>query len=84
MPKHISFTVLTLAALVASPAVLATDTVITPAEAVPAQIVPASPVQEAAKQTTGNPQPNNDSHVDYRYCLDLKTDRGIAECRYKK
>jgi membrane-bound lytic murein transglycosylase B len=42
---------------------------------------------DTAQQTvapTSNTRPINDNHVDYRYCLDLKTNREIAECRYKK
>ncbi len=64
-----------------------------PAETMSAESMPAEmPAQDAEmgtatkviKQPSINMQPLNDSHVDYRYCLELKTDREIAECRYKK
>ena len=31
-----------------------------------------------------NIQTNNDKLLDYRYCLDLKTNQEISHCRYKK
>ncbi len=47
------------------------------------QSIPSDTAQQAITQST-NSRPINDNHVDYRYCLDLKTNREIAECRYKK
>lgn len=60
------------------------------AEPVPAQTLPAnsdasiSPEREALQQPASDIRPNNDNLVDYRYCLELKTNQEIAECRYKK
>lgn len=66
------------------------------AAAVPAQTLPAStdratspdrpdnPDKESASRPAGNLQPNNDKLDDYRYCLELKTNLEIANCRYKK
>lgn len=67
--------------LAIAPASLAADD---PAaqEAVPAAILPAG--QEAPRQTSINTRPVDDSHTDYRYCLELKTNIEIAQCRYKK
>lgn len=83
MLKSIIFTLLALVAFASSSALLAAEQ---PAdEAVTVQPLPATPpVTEAAKRAENNNQPVNDNHIDYRYCLDLKTDREIAECRYKK
>jgi hypothetical protein len=38
----------------------------------------------AGKESAPGTQPIKDHHVDYRYCLELKTNREITECRYKK
>jgi uncharacterized protein YcfL len=55
-----------------------------PAEAVAAPAATtASGTASKPAATTQNKQ-LNDNHVDYRYCLELKTNREIAECRYKK
>lgn len=56
-------------------------------ELVAAEVIPASPEKEAPKQTTRtvtDTRPINDNHVDYRHCLDLKTNPEIIACRYKK
>ena len=56
-----------------------------PAEAVPAPAASiASESTSKAPATAQHKQLNDDQHVDYRYCLELKTNREIAECRYKK
>jgi hypothetical protein len=47
------------------------------------QAAPAADTQ-AATQPSRNTRPIHDNHTDYRYCLKLKTNREIAECRYKK
>ena len=83
MFKNIIFASLTLVALASSQVTQAVDEA--PVEAVAAETVPADPpVRETIKLTTTNTRPVNDNHVDYRYCLELKNDRDIAECRYKK
>lgn len=82
MLKNVIFTALSLTAIVASHTIQASDQA--PAEPATAQTIPANPDNEAAKQPAPTPQPNNDKLFDYRYCLELKTDREIAECRYKK
>ena len=91
MLKNIIFISLALIALGASHTIFAAEP---PAEeAIPAEVMPASPaVSEAVKepaqvsvsQPTNNTRPINDNHVDYRYCLELKTDIEIIKCRYKK
>lgn len=45
---------------------------------------PANPDKESTSQSASTPQPNSDKLDDYRYCLELKTNREIANCRYKK
>ena len=86
MLKNIIFILLALIALGASHTIFAAES---PAEeAIPAEVMPASPadneaVKESAKGTI-NTRPINDNHVDYRYCLELKTDIEIIKCRYKK
>ena len=83
MLKNIIFALLTLVALAASPVIQAADE--PPVEPVAAETVPADPPRkEPVKQTTTNTRPVNDNHTDYRYCLEFKNDRDIAECRYKK
>jgi len=84
MLKNIIFTLFSLLALATSPATLAEDQVPAAAETAPAPSMPAEPVQEAIKQTTISTRPSNENHNDFRYCLELKSDREIAECRYKK
>jgi hypothetical protein len=72
--------------LAAEPApVEAVPAEVVPAEAVPAPAMPATPPEKTtAPLPSSNTRPVNDNHVDYRYCLELKTNREIAECRYKK
>jgi hypothetical protein len=83
MLKNIIFALLTLAALATSHTILAADPQV--GETPPAQMLPpAAPDTEAAGQAANSTRPVNDNHVDYRYCLELKNDREIAECRYKK
>jgi len=83
MLKNIIFALLSLVALATSPVLLAAEQ--TSTDAVPVQPLPASPpVTEAVTQAEKKTPPVNDNHVDYRYCLELKTDREISECRYKK
>jgi hypothetical protein len=83
MLKNIIFALLTLAALGTSHTILAADPEIR--DTLPAQTPPpAPPDNEAARQAANSTRPVNDHHVDYRYCLELKNDREIAECRYKK
>lgn len=48
------------------------------------QAAPAAADTQAATQTSRSTRPIHDNHTDYRYCLKLKTNREIAECRYKK
>jgi hypothetical protein len=91
MLKNIIFILLALIAPGAAHTIFAAES---PAEvAIPAEVMPASPadnedVKEAAQgsfsQPAINTRPVNDNHVDYRYCLELKTDREIIECRYRK
>jgi hypothetical protein len=83
MLKNIIFALLTLVGLATSHVIQAADE--PPVEAVAAETVQAVPPEkEPVKQTTTNSRPINDNHVDYRYCLEFKNDRDIAECRYKK
>jgi hypothetical protein len=83
MLKNIFFALPFLIALVISNAIQAADQA--PDEAVLAETIPAMPPEkEAVKQAVTNTRPINDNHVDYRYCLELKTNREISECRYKK
>jgi hypothetical protein len=88
MLRIIFFALLSLGALLAAPTISAAEQApvdAVPAEAVPAPAMPASPPEKtAAPQPASNTRPVNDNHVDYRYCLELKTNREIAECRYKK
>ena len=81
MLKNIFLALLALIALGTSHTILAVDQ--PPGETLPAQTVPANPDKEAVKQPATNTRPANDTHVDYRYCLELKTNREIAECAYK-
>lgn len=91
MLKNIVFILLALITLGASHTILAGEP---PAdEAIPAEVMPAGAadneaVKEPAKATLSQPanntRPINDNHVDYRYCLELKTDLEIIKCRYKK
>lgn len=61
-----------------------------PAETVPVAVLPADPepasppASVAVNQSSVNTRPLNDNHTDYRYCLELKTNIEIAQCRYKK
>lgn len=84
MLKNILFSILIPVALATSPALLAADQ--TGVETKPVQAIAptALPVTEVVPQAEKTTPPVNDNHVDYRYCLELKTDREIAECRYKK
>lgn len=91
MLKNIIFILLALVALGASHTVFAAESPVE--EAIPAEVMPANPannevIKESAKvsvsQPANNTRPINDNHVDYRYCLELKTDREIIECRYGK
>ena len=89
MLKNIIFVLLSLFALAISPAVLAVDDPATEAvlaEPVAATIEPAAPPAPApkARQEVSNTRPVNDNHTDFRYCLELKTNIEIAQCRYKK
>ena len=94
MLKNIYVTLLSLGILAASPLALAADdpaaeqavpATVMPAEPMPVEPVPASaPVKEAVTQTSTNTRPINDNHTDYRYCLELKTNIEIIQCRYKK
>ena len=85
MLKNIIFALLSLAALGTSPGLMAADTPPDQGEVAPVQPLPASPPdKQAAMPVVNKPLPVNDNHVDYRYCLELKTDREIAACRYKK
>jgi hypothetical protein len=93
MLKNIFFALLSLGALLAAQATSATEPApvegvpaeMVPAEAVPAPATPATPPEKTtAPLPSSNTRPVNDNHVDYRYCLELKTNREIAECRYKK
>lgn len=43
----------------------------------------AMPATEATQPASSN-QTAHDNHTDYRYCLELKTNKEIIECRYKK
>lgn len=97
MLKNILFTVSSIVALAGSPALLAaelanaetpppaaaapTDTPVQPDADAAAQ---ATPPKEAAPASASNARPLHDNHVDYRYCLELKSNREIMECRYKK
>jgi len=74
----------TLVALATSPVILAEEQMPVAAETAPAPDMPAEPAQEAVTQTTISTRPSNENHNDFRYCLELKSDREIAECRYKK
>lgn len=84
MLKNIIFALASLVLLAISPAILAAEQA--PEAAVKAEVLPqVVPLErEAAKQATKETRPVNDNHVDYRYCLDLKTNQEIAACRYKK
>ena len=83
MLKNIIFASFTIVALATSQIIQAADE--PPLETVAAETVQADPPEkEPVKQTTTNTRPINDNHVDYRYCLEFKNDRDIAECRYKK
>jgi len=87
MLKNIIFILLALIALGASHIIFAAEP--SSDEAIPAEVIPASPADnEAAKvsvsQPSNNTRPINDTHVDYRYCLELKTNLEIMQCRYKK
>ena len=87
MLKNIIFILLALTALGASHTTFAAEPSV--GEAIPAKVMPASPADnEAVKGSVSQPaintRPNNDNHVDYRYCLELKTDLEIIKCRYKK
>ena len=87
MLKNIIFVLLALAALGASHTTFAAEP--SANETIPAEVMPASPADNEAgkgsvRQHAINTRPNNDNHVDYRYCLELKTDLEITRCRYKK
>ena len=87
MSKKLVFSWLPLAVFLSLSAVQAAEQT---AEPVTAQTLPADPdasisqEKAALPQPASNTQPVNDNHVDYRYCLELKTNQEIAECRYKK
>jgi hypothetical protein len=84
MIKNIIFALLSVVALGTSHPSMATgpesDVAAVPAETTPDTAPPA----EDNTQPAHNTRPINDNHVDYRYCLELKTDREIIECRYRK
>ena len=81
MLKNIIFILMALIKLGASHIIFAAEP---PAdEAIPAEVMPVSPA-DSVSQPANNTRPINDNHVDYRYCLELKTDIEIIKCRYKK
>jgi len=82
MFNKIIFALLTFFALGTSQGVLAAEPLLE--ESVAAQPMPEKPDSAATNQQSVKLQPNNDKLVDYRYCLDFKNDKDIAECRYKK
>lgn len=93
MIKYIIFSLLSLAVFITLPTARAADQ--QSAEFTPAQTMPANPEEVASpveapassmetQRPAANLRPNNDNLVDYRYCLELKTNQEIAECRYKK
>jgi hypothetical protein len=94
MLKNILCTVFSIVALACSPTLLAAEPA--DAETPPAATMPADspvqpapvaqsiPVTEVVPASASNARPLHDNHVDYRYCLELKSDREIIECRYKK
>ena len=88
MLKNIIFALLYLATAGFSQPILAAEQTpvdAVPKETIPAQTIPATaPDKEAVKQRATKAPPINDKHIDYRYCLELKTNREISECRYKK
>lgn len=64
----------------------ATAQALTPAPVVEEKPVAAAvePAPAPAQAMPPGTQPARDNHTDYRYCLDLKTNKEIIECRYKK
>jgi len=94
MFKKILFALFALVLLQASQVTLAevpppTETV--PEQSIPAHTdkpasanIPAGSGTETADPAASKTQPNNNRLVDFRYCLELKTNREITECRYKK
>ncbi len=92
MSKKIIFSLLPLAIFLTLSAAHAAEQPADPSAADPvtAQTLPVdpdasiSPQREAMQQPASDIRPNNDNLVDYRYCLELKTNQEIAECRYKK
>lgn len=94
MLKNILFIVSSVVALASSSSLLAAepaDAATPPAATMPADspvqpapVAQSLPVTEAAPASASNTRPLHDNHVDYRYCLELKSDREIIECRYKK
>jgi hypothetical protein len=88
MLRNTAFVLLSLIMLGLTPLTLAADDPTTqeavPAEVVPAAPEPVSPARETPQQSSINTRPVNDNHTDYRYCLELKTNVEIIQCRYKK
>lgn len=83
MLKNTVFILSSFLALGTSPSALAAE--LAPVEMAPVQAMPTNPPdQEAVKQPATSTRPTNDNHIDFRYCLELKNNLEIAQCRYKK
>jgi len=79
MLKNIAFILFSLLTLGTSPSALAAE--LAPVEMLPVQTISTTP---PIKHSTTSSRPINAYHVDFRYCLELKTNQEIAQCRYKK
>ncbi len=83
MLKNSVFILFSFLALGTSPSSLAAE--LAPVEMAPVQAMPNYPPdKETIKQSPADARPINAYHVDFRYCLELKTNQEIAQCRYKK
>ena len=82
MLKNIIFTLVTLLSLACSPVVFAEDNS-SAAATPPVKTESPTPPEHPDKEHMRTQQPIQDNHVDYRYCLELKSNKEIAECAYK-
>jgi hypothetical protein len=83
MLSKINFPCLFLLALVIQTEALAANVTATDMQPLPVQTEQPVLEKETVHQPSSSSSSIRDAHFDYRYCLELKSNKEIAECAYK-
>lgn len=83
MLSKINFSLLFLLALGMQTGALAANETATDKQHLPVQTEQPVLQKDRVPQPSGSSNAVRDTHIDYRYCLELKSNKEIAECAYK-